>query len=432
MSNMWRVFLVAFFIVALPNLSPAATAADQAVFNVIHGADPALVNRKILYRNAVAADLDLVIAMGSPAEWPLDPNSPAIWWDEKRKVGLLLQERARPDRVYSLALAAGSLDCGSRIERATSTDTVISCAGEKGYQGLNQKFVYDIRAKALVSHFAYRPFAMMRVLNVSGRTVFVGSDLERLVAVEFEAGGSPEFRILGNADAAQWLGRVKTAQEWIGPGQNQILYVAPDDPAPIRFGPSGAFTFARGSIVDSYGKEYNLHQSTYDDFAGARGRRVTNGYARRNTIIEEKIGPVQSERDKLWFGKTFYDGEGNSGVGGFGYFDTSDRRYHLFVPPEVADYSVSAIRVEPDAVWMGIFQSGEYGGSPAWVLRYDRKTQVLHKYGLPDAVYGLTVSGNRTLVSTSSGIAVIDCDEIRRYFVDRTTDGRLRIAEATR
>lgn len=422
----------AFFVVVSPKLTRAATAADQAVFNVIHRADPTLVNRKVLYRDAVAADLDLVIAIGSPAESPLDPNSPAIWWDEKRKIGLFLQERTRPDRVYSLALAAGSLDCGARIERATSTDTVISCAGEKGYRGLNQKFVYDIRAKALMSHFAYQPVAMMRVLNVSGRTVFVGSDLQRLVAVEFEPDGGPEFRILGNAEAAQWLGRVKTAQEWIGPGRNQILYVAPDDPAPIRFGSSGAFTFARGSIVDSQSKEYNLRQSTYDDFARARGRRVTDGYARDNTIIDEKIGPAQSEGDKLWFGKTFYDGEGDSGVGGFGYFGASDRQYHLFVPPEIADYSVSAIRVELDAVWTGIFQSGEYGGSPAGVLRYDRKTHALRKYELPDAVYGLTVLGNRTLMPTSSGIAVIDGDKVSRYFVDRTTDGRLRIAEATR
>jgi hypothetical protein len=309
---------------------------------------------------------------------------------------------------------------------------VISCAGEKGYQGLNQKFVYDIRAKALVSHFAYQPFAMMRVLNVSGRTVFVGSDLTRLVAVEFQPGGPPEFRILGNAEAAQWLGRVKTAQEWIGPGRNQILYVAPDDPAPIRFGPSGAFIFAHGSIVDSRGKEYHLPQSTFDEFASARRRRVTDNYVRENTIIDEKIGPAQSEGDRLWFGKTFYDGEGNSGVGGFGYFDASDRQYHLFVPPEVADCSVSAILVEPDAVWMGIFQFGEYGGSPVGVLRYDRKTQAVHKYELPDAVYGLTLSGNRTLAPTSSGIAVIDGDKVSRYFVDRTTDGRLRIAEATR
>jgi hypothetical protein len=262
--------------------------------------------------------------------------------------------------------------------------------------------------------------------------VVVGSDLTRLVAVEFQPGGPPEFQILGNADAAQWLGRVKTAQGWIGSGRNEILYVTPDDPASIRFGPSGAFTFAAGSIVDGNGKSYSLRQSTYDDFAAARGRRVTNGYARKNTIIEEKIGPAQSEGDKLWFAKTFYDGEGNSGVGGFGYFDASDRQYHLFVPSGIADYSVSAIRVEPDAVWMAIFQSGEYGGSPAGVLRYDRETQAIRKYELPDAVYGLTVSGNRTLAPTSSGIAVIDGDKVSRYFVDRTTDGRLRVAEATR
>src|SRR5260370_15019196 len=133
-----------------------------------------------------------------------------------------------------------------------------------------------------------------------------------------------------------------------------------------------------------HGREYHLPQSTYDDFARARRRRVTDNYVRENTIIAETIGPVQSERERLWFGKTFYDGEGNSGVVGFGYFDTSDRRYHLFVPPEVADYSVSAIRVEPDAVWMGIFQSGGYGGSPAGGRLYVRHTQGLHPYGLPD------------------------------------------------
>jgi hypothetical protein len=45
------------------------------------------------------------------------------------------------------------------------------------------------------------------------------------VAVEFQPGGSPEFRILDSAEGAQWLNRVKTAQEWIGPGRNQVLYM---------------------------------------------------------------------------------------------------------------------------------------------------------------------------------------------------------------
>ena len=390
-----------------------------------------MVNRKVLYRNSVAPDLDLVIALGSPVKSPFDPGVTVIWWGEERKLCLFLQERARPDRVYSLALAAGSLDCGARIERATSTDTVVSCNGEKGYQGPNQKFVYDIRSKALVSHFAYQPFPIMRVLHGSGRTVFVGGDLKHLLAMEFQPDRLPEFRILGDTEAAKWLRRVKTHREWID-GRNQVLYLTPESPAPIRFGPSGAFTFAGGSVVDNRGKGYNLRQSTYDDFASARKLRVTDNYLRNNTTIDEKIGPVQAEGDKLWFGKAFYDGEGNSGVGGFGYFDATDRQYHLFAPPELADYSVSAICIEPDAVWMGIVNSGEYGGSPAGVLRYDRMAQTVQRYELPDAVYGLTMSGNRTLVQTSSGMAVIDGEEIRRYFLDRTTDGRLRIAEATR
>jgi hypothetical protein len=121
--------------------------------------------------------------------------------------------------------------------------------GEKSYQGMNQKFVYDIQAKALVSHFAYQPFAMERVLNVSGRTVFVGTDLQKLVAVEFRPGGSPEFRILAKGEAAPWLARRGTGQDLL------------DDSAPIRFGEAEAFTFASGSIVDRHGKKYLLHQS---------------------------------------------------------------------------------------------------------------------------------------------------------------------------
>jgi hypothetical protein len=130
-----ELLLVAFFAAPRLDLTAATTSADRAIFNVIHQTDPALVNDRILYRNAITPDLDLVITIGSPANWPLSRESPAVWWGEKQKLGLFLQERARPDRVYELALAAGSLDCGARIERATSTDTVISCLGEKSYPG---------------------------------------------------------------------------------------------------------------------------------------------------------------------------------------------------------------------------------------------------------------------------------------------------------
>jgi hypothetical protein len=56
----------------------------------------------------------------------------------------------------------------------------------------------------------------------------------------------------------------------------------------------------------------------------------------------------------------------------------------------------------------------------------------VHKYDLPDAVYGLITSAHRLLASTRSGIAVVEGNETTRYFVDRATDSCLQLAQATR
>jgi hypothetical protein len=109
--------LLSVFIIAGSRMAPAATAPDQAVFNVIRQIDPTLVSDKIFYRNVVAPDLDLVIAIGSTAAGAAGAagsDSTDLWWDENRKLGLFLQEKARPDRVYLLTR-------GLRIvERASS------------------------------------------------------------------------------------------------------------------------------------------------------------------------------------------------------------------------------------------------------------------------------------------------------------------------
>jgi hypothetical protein len=77
--------------------------------------------------------------------------------------------------------------------------------------------------------------------------------------------------------------------------------------------------------------KHPMPQSTYDEFARARPVRVTNGYTRDDTVLEEEPGPYQIAGSRIWFGKTFYDGEGTSGVGGLGYFDTTTSQY-AFLP----------------------------------------------------------------------------------------------------
>ena len=100
---MWRVLLAVFLVLAWTPSLPEATVADSAVFNVIKRADPALVNQKVLYRNPVAPDLDLVIAMGSPAGWALGPDSPVVLWVRKAKTLFILAGNSPGQSVLSRA-----------------------------------------------------------------------------------------------------------------------------------------------------------------------------------------------------------------------------------------------------------------------------------------------------------------------------------------
>src|SRR5205085_8919421 len=94
----------------------------------------------------------------------------------------------------------------------------------------------------------------------------------------------------------------------------------------IRFGPANQFrldplnsrrileTTAAGD------REFLLPQSTYDQFVKARPAKSADSYPPESVTVEENIGPSQVVGSRLWFGKNFYDGEGDVGVGGIGYF----------------------------------------------------------------------------------------------------------------
>ena len=52
------------------------------------------------------------------------------------------------------------------------------------------------------------------------------------------------------------------------------------------------------------------------------------------------------------------------------------------------------------------------------------------KFDLPDIVQSIARVGDHLLIATEFGPAVIDDGRVRRFFVDRTSDGRLYVAEA--
>jgi hypothetical protein len=61
-------------------------------------------------------------------------------------------------------------------------------------------------------------------------------------------------------------------------------------------------------------------------------------------------------------------------------------QYRIIAPPEIYAWSVSAILVEPDSVWLALYRRGEYGNYPGGLLRWDRKAaRVQHwaRFALP-------------------------------------------------
>lgn len=157
---------------------------------------------------------------------------------------------------------------------------------------------------------------------------------------------------------------------------------------------------------------------------------MKNGYVRESTTLDEAIGPWQVVDGMLWFAKSLSDGEGPTGVGGFGYFDVAGRTYHIDCPAEIADWSATAMLVERDAVWLALANRGEYGDTGGGLLRFDRATRQVERWELHELVNEIARVGDGLVLATDVGAALLMDGEMRRFFVDRGVGGGLEVREA--
>ncbi|MDX2181326.1 MAG: hypothetical protein SFV18_17155 [Bryobacteraceae bacterium] len=334
---------------------------------------------KILARGSISPELELVVALSGPRR--------TDWWDANVTLSMYLQSSRDAGSIFKIAAERGPAlgDCYARVERIGPSEAVISCTPEKGASGPLHKFVFDARAKALVGH------------------------------IEFPQ--TPMWRIRVSRDRATFLSESGTGIVYQPTRVPPLMAVAEERAIPYERPAESKLPVA-------------LPQSSYDQFAAARPKRVKNGYTREFTLIEERIGPHQYVDGVLWFGKTFYDGEGITGIGGFGYFDAKTRRYRLFAPPEMADYSATAIRVEPYAIWLALASRGEWSTKGGGILRFDRATERVERWPSRDIVTAFARVGDGLVAATWFGIAALDNGKLRRYFLDKTLDGRWRVVEA--
>ena len=185
--------------------------------------------------------------------------------------------------------------------------------------------------------------------------------------------------------------------------------------------------FSNASIPDleRYRNELEaLPQSSIDEFARARPdwARSTRDFQR--VELNEDFGPVKSLATRLWFGKTFYDGERLSGVGGFGYFDPKEKRFVEFSPPEIRRWSASALLVEDGVVWIGRFRRPEGFPYSGGLLRYDLEAGEVREFEVGKVIRQFKRWGGKLYMASDGGLYIMgEHGRIDRYVFEPSLDG---------
>lgn len=282
-------------------------------------------------------------------------------------LNVTLVDRHTPSRFWTLADLAFDHEVSFKLERADVRSLVLSRSDpDYGFEQGRVKLFFDARSKRLLK----------RIDFATGQDLLFPNDVEARLLLGVSADGLALLRSHGILAARS----ADTA--------DQIL------PEPFASHP--------------------LPQSTYQEFARARPKRVEDGYTEDTTTIEETVGPYQEEREGFWFGKTFYDGEGQTGVGGVG-FVTRAGQYQMMRIPELADWSVSALLVEPDTVWIAAVNNPEGAPYSGGLIEYDRRSRRARVHPVADVITTMARADGALFLATTQGIDVLRGGAQLRY-----------------
>jgi hypothetical protein len=308
----------ALLFIMAPLLQQTRSIPDAAVIPVFREVDPQIRDIETHFKQPIDEDHTLLIAGGTRRSFRSMAHDRFVWRTGDL-IGVVLMDTRNPDRVWKLAMLADSTyDTALKIERFDSSSMVFSRT--EAHYGIPAHFIklfFDVRSKRLLMRRDYPP--------TTGATRVVRADDQLCVTMR-------------TRDASAELACVHDGM--------LISRAVTVDPAAIE-------TTRPPSTVPP------LPQSTYEEFARARPDRVRNGYTRHVMKIEETFGAWQTVGNRVWFGKAFYDGEGTSGIGGLGYFDTETHRFALVDAPELTPWSASALLIEGDTAWIGLARQPE-------------------------------------------------------------------------
>lgn len=137
------------------------------------------------------------------------------------------------------------------------------------------------------------------------------------------------------------------------------------------------------------------------------------------------IGPPAFDGRRIWFARRFLDGDGYSGAGAIGAFDSVSHQYKIYNLPEIGTASGTAILADGNQIWVGLEGREEDSGHSAGLLRYNRLTGTVRKYNVNDVIHTINRANATIYCGTSDGLYTIQGDLVRHYRFEPDATGKL-------
>jgi len=381
-----------------------------------------MVHFSLLYKGQASEELDVILVRGGqPAYEQRRPGAIKELF-QGDLLGLFLVSRPDPAVAYELAIENDVWGMMA-VERAIAGEITLRPSNDYGVSGMRRKYFYGVSSKQLIGKRDFWPFGLDQVTTRDDLTILWG----RFPSPTLSSSTQTSLAVVPD-----------------GEGFRQIE--SPFGPSVYREGETELATFGDGcslvetredlllrSILCDSGSgahvRYEAPHTDFDRFAAARPVKVSSGWTREQATFNETIGPYQLEGDTLWFGLTFYDGEGFTGLGGFGLFNSVTRQFEINYPPEVASWPVSALLVEEDAAWLGLEGRGEGHAYSGGLVRWDRATHEIQHWPEAPLTLGIVHQGERYYLATGEGAAVFENGAFVPHVLDVDEAGAYRLAK---
>ena len=374
---------------------------ETAVIGAFHREDPSIVHFTTLHRQQVSQEFDLAVIRGGFPRTGWRSSGDLPYFSDGDRLGLFLLSRERPDLAYLIAIDSEPGLGRFEILWAAPRAVVLTRRGDYGFEMPRLKYFFDVESKAF-----------------QGKREFSAD----ATVIEGRAGGR---RLVPTAAEHAW--GVPGVWQECGGG--------------LHFGPRGEYELVSAEVLyrsslpgcvvrrseGGQNKTFAASRSTPEEFVAGRPDKQLLHTPLDAYTFNETIGPAQVAEERLWFGLTFYDGEGATGVGGFGWFDVETEQFELIRPGEMGAWSVSAILVEDNAIWFGLKRRPEGAEYSGGLVRWDRRTEEIQRWPDLPLIVDFERDGSRLLAAGLGGGAVLEDGKLQIYFTDVDLDGRAKL-----